>query len=510
MNRWVKFVISAVVALPAVDAAANAVEKPTYTQHVAQILNENCVNCHRPNDIAPMSLMSYEEVRPWVKSIAKNVQDGVMPPWHADPGYGPWKNERSLSEQEIDTIVRWASAGAPRGPLADMPPAPRFDDTGWRLGEPDLVLSLEPIEIPADGPDQFYNLEVPTGLTEDAWVTAMEIMPGDRAVVHHVIVWKKEQNAQGWLGAWAAGTDPARMPEGTGRLLKAGGSVIGDMHYHPSGKATTDQTKIGLHLAAEDEIQKELVNLWVMNDTFEILAGDPNYEARSTYTFAQDSHILSLAPHLHYRGKDFAYTITWPDETSKDLLKVSNYDFNWQTFYEFEEPVPAPKGTRIDCVAHWDNSADNPANPDPTKNVRFGPESYDEMMIGFVDYVVDEGVRPTALPSPIDSKLTELTAAYPGDVYTAVIPMNGKMEKTALHIPRDGSDGGWYVPFAGIAGKAPIVDIAWEGNAFSAVAQIPDGASDLEGTLNEESGTLMIKMTQPGGQSFPLQAQRAD
>lgn len=502
-------VLGSVAFFPALAASANALEKPTYTQHVAQILNDNCVKCHRPNDVAPMSLMSYDEVRPWVKAIAKNVGEGVMPPWHADAGFGPWKNDRSLSSDEVDTIVRWAKAGAPQGPLADMPPVPDFGDSGWRMGEPDLVLTLPPMEVSADGPDQFRVVPVATGLTEDTWVTGMEILPGERSVVHHVIVWKKEDNAQGWLGAWGAGADPVAFPEGTGRLLKAGGELLGDMHYHPSGKAVNDETRIGLHFAKAEDIEKELVNLWVMNDSFEIPAGDPNYEARSTFTFAQDSHLMGLAPHLHYRGKDFKYTLTYPDGTSKELLNVSKYDFNWQTNYDFAEPIAAPKGTRIDCVAHWDNSAKNAANPDPNKNVRFGPESYDEMMIGFADYVVDEGVRPMETASPIDAKIAELLAAYPGEVYTTIIPMNGKMEKSALHIPSDGSEGGWYVPFAGIAGRAPIVDIVWEGDTFTAVAQIPDGTNALKGTRNPEAGTLTIQMTQPGGQSFPLQAKLA-
>jgi mono/diheme cytochrome c family protein len=482
-------------------AGAATAATPTYSKDVAPILNANCVTCHRPGDIAPMSLTSYEEVRPWVKAILKNVSEGVMPPWHADKGYGPWKNDRSLEQAEIDTVVRWAKAGAPEGKKTDLPPLPKFPEGEWKLGEPDAIVTFNEIKLPGQGDDQFHNLVGNTNFDEDTWVTAVEIIPGDHKVVHHVILWDGAQgNQTGWIGAWAAGAGPMVFPEGTGRLLKKGEPIIGDMHYHLYGEPTTDKTRVGLHFAKGNKVDKELVNLWVLNAEFKIPAGDPNYEAKSTFTFGQDSTILTLTPHMHYRGKDFQYTLTRPDGTKQDLLKVSKYNFGWQTGYEFEKPVSAPKGSRIDCVAHWDNSTNNPNNPDPTKDISFGPQSYDEMMIGFVDYIVDEGVSPKAATTvnPVLAKMEELTAAHPGEVFKVMIQQGPQgMEASALHVPKTG-DGGWYVKMGSIAGKAPITEIVWSGTGFSGTARIPgQAAMPIEGTV--EGDTINLTLTTPTG-----------
>jgi len=473
---------------------------PTFTKDIAPILHENCAQCHRPNDIAPMSLLTYEEARPWAKSIAKYVQEGQMPPWHADPGYGPWKNERSLTKKEIKQIVRWVEGGAPRGNPKDFTPAPEIGDGEWRLGEPDYIITFDAVEIPAGGPDQFRDFVHKTDLGEDKWITGIELLPGSRSVVHHVILWQGQAaTTDGWIGAWAAGAIPTLMPEGTGRMLKKDASVIGDFHYHPAETAQTDQTRVGLHFADSiDAVEKELINLWVMNAEFVIPAGDPNYEARSRFTFAQDSKIWSLAPHMHYRGKDFSYTLTYPDGTKKELLKVSKYDFNWQTAYDYEEPLSVPAGTRIDCVAHWDNSADNPANPDPTKTVTFGNESYDEMMIGFVDYTVDEGVRPKEVASPVIAKLAELASEFPGEVFRVMIQQGpGGLQESAVHVPHQG-DGGWYISMGSIVGRAPIREIAWSGNTFAATAYVP-GQDPMSLAGEVDGDTLRITITSPDG-----------
>lgn len=473
--------------------AGNSVEKPTFAKDVAPIMFENCAGCHSPGQIAPMSLLSYDEIRPWVKSIQKHVEAKTMPPWHSDEGYGPFSNDRSLSDDERETILKWAKIGAPLGNKDEVPPAPKVRSASeWKLGEPDHILTLKEITVPGNSPDQFHDVPVKTNFDEDRWVTAVEIKPGNSTVVHHVILWQGEQVGQGWLSAWAAGGFPDQFPEGTGRLLKKGATILADMHMHPAESDQTDVTQIGLHFADTTEsIKKELTNLWVMNTDFVIPAGDPNYEATSKHTFSQDSQILSVTPHMHYRGKDFKYTATFPDGTSKELLKVSKYDFNWQTQYWFEEPVAAPAGTRIDCVAHWDNSENNEFNPDPSKTVTFGPESYDEMMIGFVDYIVDEGVRPKVevRANPIADKLPELLTKHPGDVYKVLIPGQGL---TAVVLPKSGT-GGWHVPMGERAVMAPITDIAWTGNTVTANLNIPgQGVSKLSGTLAETNLTIEI------------------
>jgi hypothetical protein len=481
--------------------ANNSVDKPTFAKDVAPIMFENCAGCHSPGQVGPMSLLSYEEVRPWVKSIQKQVEAGKMPPWHADEGYGPFANDRSLSEDERETILKWAKMGAPLGNKADLPPAPKpADDSGWKHGEPDVIYTLEEITVPGNSPDQFYDIPIETDLGEDKWITGLDIKPGNSTVVHHVILWEGRQPGQGWLGAWAAGATPDKFPEGTGRLLKKGATILADMHYHPTETDATDVTQVGLYFAEDpDSIKKELTNLWVMNTDFVIPPGDSNYQATSTHTFPQDSTILSVTPHMHYRGKDFKYTATFPDGTSKELLKVSNYDFNWQTVYWFEEPVKAPKGTRIDCVAHWDNSENNPFNPDPTKTVTFGPESYDEMMIGFVDYIVDEGVRPKPFASanPIADKLPSLIEKNPGDVYKVMIPGQGL---TALVIPKAGGVGGWHVAMGERAVMAPVTDIAWNGDEVTAKLRVPgQGVSDISATLS--GTTLSIALTDEKGET---------
>lgn len=472
--------------------------KPTYTRDVAPILFKNCVTCHRPGDIGPMSLMTYDEVRPWAKSISKAVDNRVMPPWHADPEHGTFKNDRSLTDTEVETIVKWAKKGAKKGVDSDMPVAPVFGEDGWRLGEPDLVVQFKQIDLAGGGPDQFFDLVAKTDLTEDKWITAIEILPSNRKVAHHVIVWQgQDDGGQGWIGAWAAGTDPMVFPEKSGRLLKAGANIVGDMHYHPAETPESDSTRVGLHFAEDSEIEKELVNLWVQNASFEIPAGAENHPARATYTFAQDSHITALLPHLHYRGKDFKYTARFPDGTKQTLLEVNDYDFNWQTTYTLEEPLAVPKGTRIDCVAHWDNSTNNPDNPDPTKSVRFGNESYDEMMIGFIDYVVDEGVSPLTGKEVSAQFGVELSAKYPGDVYEAnVIQGDGQSFFGVLVMPKNVATGTWHLTIMGSKFEAPVSDIAWNGSDFKASVDLMGQIYKFKGTITED-GTLVGNLIDP-------------
>ena len=433
----------------------------------------------------------------------------MMPPWHADPGYGPWKNDRSLAPEEVDTIVRWVKAGAPRGE-GDAPAPPEVVETSeWKLGEPDLILEIEPVEVSADGPDQFVQKVIPTGFEGDQFVTAIEVMPGDRQAVHHVLLWMANEAGtapQAMLGGWAAGADPNVAPEGTGRLVKKGHPLIFDMHYHPYGKATTDKTRIGVHLADETQkVEKELVNLWVLNADFEIPAGSSDTEARSSHTFAEDIVVLGLTPHMHYRGKDFKFTATFPDGTSKELLKVSRYDFNWQTAYDFAEPISLPAGSRIDCVAHWDNSTTNANNPDPTRNVTWGQQSTDEMMIGFVDYVVKEGVSPKPI-SAVLGKLPELALAHPGQVWRDDVQTQpGKpTEPSAVHLPREGN-GGWYVAFGNMVLPAPIHSIVWDGNKVTATADIPGQSMEMSGVVLEDGD---IELTMGGGTLHGIAAEK--
>ena len=270
------------------------------------------------------------------------------------------------------------------------------------------------------------------------------------------------------------------FPSGTGRLIKKGSTLIADMHYHPTDEPTTDQTKIGLHFY-DNEPDKELVNLWVQNSSFKIPAGAENHEVRSSFTFEQDSVVHALLPHMHYRGKDFTYTARYPDGREEILLQVNDYDFNWQTVYRLAEPLDMPKGSKINCIAHFDNSADNLDNPDPTRDVTFGNESFDEMMIGFVDYTVKDGLRPMDADDQIARHLAELSAEYPASTFEVVVKQGDFTMRTALYLSKEGA-GTWYVPVNGVVYKATLSSIQWTDGTFEAKMVAPFGSFVVKGS----------------------------
>lgn len=406
--------------------SGNASEKranATFTKDVAPILYNNCVACHRPGEAAPMSLISYKEVRPWARSIREVVVERRMPPWFADPQYGHFSNDRSLSEDDIATIVAWVDGGAKEGDQNNLPAAPRFS-AGWSIGNPDVVLSMtEDYSVPADGVVPYKYFAVPTNFTEDKYVQFAEIKRGEPSVIHHVIVSVLEpgqaplppageirlggdrldregnsqqrsqiagrtRNPDGMLIGWAPGMSPLRLRPGQAKLVKKGSVLIFQMHYTTTGTPAKDRTGVGLSFS-KAPVEKRVITTGAASRNLVIPPGDPSYESRSSFTFQEDSHIVSFMPHMHLRGKDFEYKMVYPDGTSKVVLKVPRYDFNWQLTYFVKEPIPAPKGSRLECVAHHDNSAGNKFNPDPTKEVRWGPQTWEEMMIGWFDYTLD-------------------------------------------------------------------------------------------------------------------------
>lgn len=394
-----------------VSASGPSTTAATFTRDVAPILYNKCIECHRTGEIAPMSLLSYKDVRPWAKSIRQRVVDRSMPPWSADPHYGKFSNDPSLSQKEIDTIVSWVDAGAPKGDDKDMPTPPKFE-TGWTIGKPDVVLTMqEEYTVPADGTVPYLYFAIPTGFREDKWIQALEIKPGNRGVVHHVIAFSQEagapigrrgdgggetQRGRGQLGGITPNKTGVVLSPGTARLIKAGSSIVFQMHYTTNGEVTKDRTSIGLIFAKEPPT-RTLVTGNALNARFAIPAGDPNYEVKSSTTMKEDVHLTSFMPHMHFRGKDFTYTAVYPDGRSEILLSVPKYDFNWQLTYEPAKPIALPKGTRLDCVAHFDNSTKNKYNPDPTKEVRWGDQTWEEMMIGWFSYTRDAEQRETAV-----------------------------------------------------------------------------------------------------------------
>jgi hypothetical protein len=372
-----------------------AATPPTFSKDVAPILYSRCLDCHRSGEAAPMAFTSYAEVRPWAKAIKQSVLTRAMPPWLADPHFGSFRNDRRLSDETIRTIVDWADAGAPEGNPKEMPPMPRFE-AGWRIGKPDAVFDIgADFDVPTEGVVSYQYFTVPTHFTEDRWVEAAEVRPGQRTVVHHVLTFIREPadksdrptDAGNILVGYAPGENPLELLPGTAVLVKAGSSLIFQVHYTPNGKALKDRSYIGLRFAKEAPKYRALRGM-AINPLFNIPPNDANYEVRSSYKVTQDIALDSLTPHMHFRGKDFRYTVVYPDGRQEVLLSVPKYDFNWQLRYHLQAPLLLPKGARIDCVAHFDNSANNKYNPDPTKAVHWGEQTWEEMMIGFFTYTV--------------------------------------------------------------------------------------------------------------------------
>ncbi|MFY9570245.1 MAG: thiol-disulfide isomerase [Blastocatellia bacterium] len=382
-------------------ASGPAGSKITFTKDVAPILYNRCVECHRSGEIAPMSLITYNDARPWAKAIKQKVLDRSMPPWLASSENTHFKNDRRLSQKEVDTITAWVDAGAPKGNDEDLPAAPKFEE-GWSIGKPDAVISLdEAVAVPAEGVIPYKYLTVQTNFSEDKWVQAAELRPGNRKVVHHIIIFVQEPGTKNELSGesrggrgyklcgFAPGEQPKIFPPGTARLIKKGSKLTFQMHYTPNGEATTDRSYVGL-IFSKAAVQKIALTGTATNARFVIPPGDGNYEVRSSWTAPDDVRIVDLMPHMHVRGKDFTYTAVYPGGRSQVVLQVPRYDFNWQLLYQFKEPLFLPKGARLDCVAHFDNSAKNKYNPDPTKEVRWGDQTWEEMMIGWFDYVLDK------------------------------------------------------------------------------------------------------------------------
>ena len=396
--------------LRAVADDAATLSNVTYAKDIAPILNENCSTCHRPQQVAPMSLLNYRQVRPWAKSIKTSVVEGTMPPWHANPEYGDFKGARVLTKEEIGKIVAWVDQGARGGDLSKAPAEPTFDDETWRIGKPDALFSMvEPFQVADDVVDQYEHFIIPAANPEDRDIAAMEIRAGAKEVVHHVLVYAIPSTVGNanifedpttaiqakFITGWAPGTDPLVYQGGYGKRIPANHDLIFQLHYHKEagpGTGAVDQSTLAVKFS-EKPVERPATTAWIMDPLIQIPPHEANYESISMFKFANDGHILNMVPHMHLRGKDFKYVATYPDGTEETLLDVPGYDFNWQTVYEYNEPKLVPKGTVVRAIAHFDNSADNPYNPDPTQTVIFNEATTDEMMIGFMEYAyVDQSV----------------------------------------------------------------------------------------------------------------------
>jgi hypothetical protein len=419
-------------------AGAAGAPIPTFSKDVAPILYKHCAGCHRPNDIAPMSLITYKEARPWAKSIREAVVKRAMPPWHADSRYGHFSNDPRLTDAEIATIRGWVDQGSPEGDPADLPKAPQFEE-GWKIGKPDLVIDIgEDHRIDPTGPDEYTYFTVPTNFKEDRWVKAVELRPGNRKVVHHAHVWStvdpapgakqtakkkdwattfmyrdgqlthmkpdapvqddgcavqdagnfwgRREGQNGILGSYLPGRGPDQYAEGTAKLIPAGAKLTFQIHYsRTTGKTEFDRTEVGFVFAPPPA--RPLKRMDISNYLFRIPAGNPSHEVTECHTFDKDIELLSLTGHMHYRGKDMRFDLVRPNGRQETLLFISHYSFAWQTIYRLAEPVFIEKGSRLKITAHFDNSANNKWNPDPSKTIRWGEPSNEEMMDGWLEYV---------------------------------------------------------------------------------------------------------------------------
>lgn len=370
----------------------------TYSRQISRILQAKCVECHREGEIAPFALTEYDEVVGWAEMIAEVVREQRMPPWHANPEFGEFANDARLTNEEKDLIYRWVAAGAPQGDPSELPPQREFT-TGWRIGKPDLVIPMadKPFSVPAEGEVKYQYFVVDPGFTEDKWIQAAECRPGNRSVVHHIIVAALppggRNQAHGelrseWISATAPGARPLILPKGMAKRIPAGSRLVFQMHYTPNGTPQEDLSAVGFIFADPRTVKKEVVTQNAVNRHFRIPAGAPNHPVEATYTFSKDSLMLAMFPHMHLRGKSFRYTAQYPDGSQEILLDIPRYDFNWQNSYIFPTPKLMPAGTRLHCIAHFDNSEENLANPDPTKDVTWGDQTWEEMMIGYFDMVL--------------------------------------------------------------------------------------------------------------------------
>ena len=395
---------------------------PTFYKDVLPILQQHCQTCHRPHEIAPLSFVTYKETKDWADQIRDAVSSRKMPPWFADPCCGHFSNDPSLTQPEIDTLIAWTKAKAPEGNPQDAPPAPHWTD-GWNIAPPDVVLSMpKPVAIPAHGDIEYTYEIVPTNFAEDKWIQMSEIRPSSRSHVHHAVVYIRPPDST-WLRAapigtpftasslgdehlrhdahsttsdmllvYAPGSSPDRWPDGMAKFVPARSDLVFQMHYTASGKATTDQTSVGVVFAKSKPTQR-VVTLQLANDhnAIPIPPNTDDYRVEVHGTIPNDAVLLSFFPHMHLRGKKFEYDIVHPDKSIEPLLKV-NYDFYWQLSYRLAEPRLLKAGTDLRAVAWYDNSRNNPHNPNPNDPVQLGDQTYNEMMVGFFDLAIPADV----------------------------------------------------------------------------------------------------------------------
>ena len=429
------------LAISLLAGAATAADSVTFSKDVLPILQKNCQSCHRPGQVAPMSFLTFEGTRPWAKAMKTAVATRNMPPWFADSRYGHFQNDRTLPQAHIDTIAKWADSGAPEGNPKDAPAPVQWPGNGWEI-EPDLIVNGPSFTVPATPKGNVVEwnfITVPSGITQDTWITSMQVKPSAPEVTHHICVFFRPHTAdvkyntpvwadrprdeEGYASASAAGLNGRGIPNnvtGTSngiegcyvpgqiaqdyrpfqaaKLFKAGTDVVFQVHYTPNGKEVVDRPQVGFTVVKEAPARIwASMGMSAPSDakSFAIPPNDGNWASPTAEAvFEQDTELVWLFPHMHVRGKDMTYQLVYPDGREEIILSVPRYDFNWQVGYSLEKPLKIPKGTRLIVNAHYDNSANNKFNPDPSRTVYYGDMSWEEMMFPFFSLVVDKGVDP--------------------------------------------------------------------------------------------------------------------
>ena len=406
----------------------------TFYKDVQPVLQQRCQVCHRAGEAAPFSMAAYREVRPWAKAIREAVLTRKMPPWFADAAPGTFSNDNRLSQQEVDTLTSWVDQGAPAGDPKDAPKPVAFAQ-GWRIGDPDLVLEMpEEFHVPASGEVAWQYFPVPAKFTEDRWIQAVEARPGNPAVVHHIRIFSRAPGSKAFMepnpqtsqerqhpkeppkddgngvlagpeigaeemAAFVPGGDPVELPPGQALLVKAGSDLVLEVHYTTTGKPQTDRSRVGLTFAKRPP-QMRVTEVGTANFNFRIPAGASNYQVFTRVTLRADMTVLSLWPHMHLRGKALLLRAVYPAGESEVLLNVPHYDFNWQMSYVLAEPRLLPKGTRLESAVSFDNSANNPSNPDPKVDVYWGDQTWEEMNVAFMRVALPAGIEPSDIAVP--------------------------------------------------------------------------------------------------------------
>jgi hypothetical protein len=395
---------------PLAMLAGTSSTTPTFNKDIAPILYANCSTCHRPGEVAPFPLLTYQDAAKRAALIAGAVTQRFMPPWKAEPGYGDFAAARVLTTEQIAMIQNWAKAGAPEGDPQLKPEPPKFAD-GWQGGQPDQVLTI-PVKysLPADGPDQYRCFVIPTGLDHDVYVASTEFRPGNRKIVHHSLVFLDTSGkakelaaaspdgsyscfggpgfpASGLIGGWAPGFTPPPKDPALSLPVRKGSDVVIQIHYHPSGKPEQDQSSFGLSFSGPPS--KGRTSILLFDHHLDIPPGDSHYVAKSSLTIPEDVQLIGVTPHAHYLCKDMKVNATFPDGSTKPLIWIKDWDFNWQNAYRYKAPIDLPKGTRIDLEYTYDNSENNPHNPaHPPVRIHWGEETKDEMALVFLNVVV--------------------------------------------------------------------------------------------------------------------------